>query len=215
MLRSRRQIAILKDQTEAAFQLSIRLLARAAELHDEDTGNHIVRVNEYSYLLASRLGLSRSFCTEIRYSAQLHDIGKMSVDQAVLKKRGALTSAERAEMNRHPEYGFQILRHSHRLKMAAEIARCHHEKWDGSGYPRGLKGEAIPLSARIVQLADVYDALRSPRPYKLGMSHDDARRIILDGDSRLDPEGHFDPVLIALFADEHRAMDRIWTRFAD
>lgn len=215
LLRSRRQIAILKDQTEAAFQLSIRLLARAAELHDEDTGNHIVRVNEYSYLLASHLGLSRSFCTEIRYSAQLHDIGKMSVDQAVLKKRGLLTPAERAEMNQHPEYGYQILRRSHRLKMAAEIARCHHEKWDGSGYPRGLKGDSIPLSARIVQLADVYDALRSPRPYKLGMSHDEARRIILDGDSRLDPEGHFDPTLIALFAEEHRAMDRIWARFAD
>jgi HD-GYP domain-containing protein (c-di-GMP phosphodiesterase class II) len=213
--RQRRQIAALKDQTEEAFQLSIRLLARAAELHDEDTGNHILRVNEYSYLLAQRLGMSKAYCDEIRYSAQLHDIGKMSVDQAVLKKRGALDPAERTEMNRHPEYGYKILIQSDRLKMAADIARCHHEKWDGTGYPRGLKGEAIPLSARIVQMADVYDALRSPRPYKIGLSHADARRIILEGDSRIDPGAHFDPVLLRLFDTHHTEFDRIWRTLAD
>jgi HD-GYP domain-containing protein (c-di-GMP phosphodiesterase class II) len=213
--RQRRQIASLKDATEEAFQLSIRLLARAAELHDEDTGNHIVRVNEYSYLLAERLGLPKAYCDEIRYSAQLHDIGKMSVDQAVLKKRGALDEADRAEMNRHPEYGYQILIQSDRLKMAADIARCHHEKWDGTGYPRGLKGDAIPLSARIVQLADVYDALRSPRPYKHGFGHDEARRIILEGDGRIDPKGHFDPVLLTLFAEHDREFDRIWRELGD
>jgi HD-GYP domain-containing protein (c-di-GMP phosphodiesterase class II) len=215
LARQRRQIASLKDQTEEAFQLSIRLLARAAELHDEDTGNHIVRVNEYSYLLAERLGMPKAYCDEIRYSAQLHDIGKMSVDQAVLKKRGALDEVDRAEMNRHPDYGYKILIQSDRLKMAADIARCHHEKWDGTGYPRGLKGEAIPLSARIVQLADVYDALRSPRPYKTGFSHDEARRIILEGDGRIDPKGHFDPALLALFATHHREFDRIWRSLAD
>lgn len=213
--RQRRQIAALKDQTEEAFQLSIRLLARAAELHDEDTGNHILRVNEYSYLLAQRLGMAKAYCDEIRYSAQLHDIGKMSVDQAVLKKRGALDPAERAEMNRHPEYGYKILIQSDRLKMAADIARCHHEKWDGSGYPRGLRGAAIPLSARIVQLADVYDALRSPRPYKIGLNHADARRIILEGDSRIDPGAHFDPALLRLFERHHAEFDRIWRTLAD
>jgi HD-GYP domain-containing protein (c-di-GMP phosphodiesterase class II) len=213
--RQRQQIASLKDQTEEAFQLSIRLLARASELHDEDTGNHILRVNEYSYLLAGRLGMPKAFCDEIRYSAQLHDIGKMSVDQAVLKKRGALDAVDRAEMNRHPDYGHKILIQSDRLKMAADIARCHHEKWDGTGYPRGLKGEAIPLSARIVQLADVYDALRSPRPYKTGFSHDEARRIMLEGDGRVDPKGHFDPALLALFARHDREFDRIWRELAD
>lgn len=215
LARQRLQIAALKDQTEEAFQLSIRLLARAAELHDEDTGNHIVRVNEYSYLLAQRLGMPKAYCDEIRYSAQLHDIGKMSVDQAVLKKRGALDSSERAEMNRHPEYGYKILIQSDRLKMAADIARCHHEKWDGTGYPRGLKGEAIPLAARIVQMADVYDALRSPRPYKIGLSHADARRIILEGDSRIDPGAHFDPTLLRLFNTHHAEFDRIWRTLAD
>jgi response regulator RpfG family c-di-GMP phosphodiesterase len=215
LARQRRQIASLKDETEEAFQLSIRLLARAAELHDEDTGNHIVRVNEYSYLLAERLGMPKAYCDEIRYSAQLHDIGKMSVDQAVLKKRGTLDAADRAEMNRHPDYGYKILIQSDRLKMAADIARCHHEKWDGTGYPRGLKGEAIPLSARIVQLADVYDALRSPRPYKTGFSHEEARCIILEGDGRIDPKGHFDPALLALFAKHDRDFDQIWRSLAD
>lgn len=213
--RQRKRIATLRDQTEEAFQISIRLLARAAELHDEDTGNHIVRVNEYAYLLARKFGMPEEFCDEIRYSAQLHDVGKMSVDSAVLKKKGHLTPSERAEMNLHPKYGYQILSQSDRLKMAAEIALCHHEKWDGSGYPNGLKGEAIPLSARIVQLADVYDALRSPRPYKAGFTHDEACRVIVEGDERIDPVAHFDPKLVELFQRIHKDMDRIWSELQD
>jgi HD-GYP domain-containing protein (c-di-GMP phosphodiesterase class II) len=215
LTRQRRQIATLKDQTEEAFQISIRLLARAAELYDEDTGNHIVRVNEYSYLLARRLGQPDAFCDEIRYSAQLHDVGKMSVDSAVLKKKGDLTPTERREMNLHPRYGQQILSQSDRLKMAADIALCHHEKWDGSGYPNGLKGEAIPLSARIVQLADVYDALRSPRPYKSGYTHEQAYKVITEGDERIDPRAHFDPKLIALFKSCHHELDQIWNKLQD
>jgi HD-GYP domain-containing protein (c-di-GMP phosphodiesterase class II) len=215
MARQRRQIANLKDQTEEAFQLSIRLLARAAELYDEDTGNHIVRVNEYSYLLAKRLGQPEAFCDEIRYSAQLHDVGKMSVDSAVLKKKGDLTPAERREMNLHPKYGHQILSQSNRLHMAADIALCHHEKWDGSGYPNGLKGDAIPLAARIVQLADVYDALRSPRPYKAGYTHEQAYKIITEGDERIDPRSHFDPKLVELFKKCHHDLDRVWSKLQD
>lgn len=215
LARQRRDIAALKDQTEDAFQLSIRLLARAAELHDEDTGNHIVRVNEYSYFVAGKLGMPKAFCDEIRYAAQLHDVGKMSVDSAVLKKKGPLTPEDRREMNLHPEYGYRILAHSSRLEMAAEIAWCHHEKWDGSGYPRGLKAEAIPISARIVQLADVYDALRAERPYKSGFSHEEAFKIICKGDQRIDPRAHFDPRLIEVFSRHHAGMDRIWRHFQD
>ncbi len=211
----RKQIAALKDQTEEAFQLSIRLLARAAELYDEDTGNHIVRVNEYSFLLAKAMGMPEAFCDEIHYSAQLHDIGKISIDHAILKKRGVLSGAERAEMNRHPEYGYKILVHSDRLKMAAEIARCHHEKWDGTGYPRGLKGRQIPVAARIVQLADIYDALRSTRPYKPGYSHEQARQVILEGDERINPIAQFAPDLLNLFAACHGEMERIWKRLVD
>jgi HD-GYP domain-containing protein (c-di-GMP phosphodiesterase class II) len=213
--RQRKRIHTLRDQTEDAFQISIRLLARAAELHDKDTGNHIVRVNEYAYMLASKLGMPASYCEEIRYSAQLHDVGKMSVDSAVLKKGSGLTATERAEMNLHPKYGHEILSQSDRLKMAAEIAMCHHEKWDGSGYPNGLRGDAIPMSARLVQIADIYDALRSSRPYKHGYSHTEACKVITDGDDRIDPQSHFDPRLIDLFRQHHREMDSIWRRLHD
>ena len=211
----RSRIEALQDETEDAFQISIRLLARAAELHDEDTGNHILRTNEYSYYLAKCLDMPDDFCDEIRYSAQLHDVGKMSVDAAVLKKRGGLSSLERDEINRHPYYGYKILSASDRLRMAAEIAYCHHEKWDGTGYPRKLKGDEIPLSARIVQIADIYDALRSERPYKPAFSHERSVAIITKGDDRIDPRAHFDPRLIDLFAANHEGMDRLWCELAD
>ena len=211
----RRQIALLHEQTEEAFQLSVNLLARAAEIHDEETGNHIVRVNEYSWFMAKEVGMPAAWCDEIRYSAQLHDVGKMSVDSAVLKKRGPLNAAEREEMNRHTEYGHQILAASPRLRMGAEIALYHHEKWDGTGYPNRVRGEAIPLSARIVQVADVYDALRSERPYKPGFSHEKALEILTKGDERIDPYAHFDPALIALFARKHEAFAAIWERLQD
>lgn len=208
-------ISRLQNETEAAFKLSIHLLAKAAELHDAVTGNHILRVNEYAYVLARAAGQPEAWCDEIRYSAQLHDVGKMSVDSAVLRKRGDLTPAEWEEMRRHPIYGYEILRQAPRLAMAAEIARCHHEKWDGSGYPFGLKGEAIPLSARIVAIADVYDALRSERPYKRGLDHGEACRILLEGDDRTRPDADFDPALLALFAAHHAEFDAIWCRLRD
>ena len=211
----RAQIAHMQTETEEAFQLSIGLLARAAEIHDEGTGNHIVRVNEYSYFLARLLDMPEAFCDEIRYSAQLHDVGKMAVDSAVMKKHGHLSARDREEMNRHTVYGHQILSASDRLHMAAEIALNHHEKWDGTGYPAGKKREAIPIAARIVQLADVYDALRSARVYKSALSHARACEIRLKGDDRIDPEGHFDPRLLELFAKHHQRMDKIWRQFVD
>lgn len=211
----RAKIAALQEETEDAFQLSIQLLARAAELHDEETGDHIVRVNEYSYFIAKRLGLADEYCDKIRYSAQLHDVGKMSVNSAVLKKEGPLNAKEREEMDRHTIYGYKILSASPRLDMGAEIALNHHEKWDGSGYPNGVAGEQIPLSARIVQLADVYDALRSERPYKPAFNHKQTVRILTKGDDRIDIRGHFDPSLVQLFADNHQQFDRIWVDWAD
>lgn len=209
------RIELLRSETEDAFQLSVRLLARAAEIHDEETGNHIVRVNEYSYFIACELGMPAPWCDELRYSAQLHDVGKMSVDAAVLKKRGGLDAAERTEINRHTEYGHQILVAAPRLRMGAEIALNHHEKWDGTGYPNGVAGADIPLSARIVQLADVYDALRSARSYKPAFSHAKSVDIITNGDDRIDPRAHFDPALSALFACHHLAFAQIWERLQD
>ena len=216
LLREQRaRIAALQDETEEAFQLSINLLSRAAELHDEDTAKHVERVNEYSYFLAGKLGRSKAFCDEIRYSAQLHDVGKMSINVAILRKAGPLDEDERFEMMRHPEYGFQILSASDRLQMAAEIALNHHERWDGGGYPGGRKGKEIPISARIVTLADIYDALRSKRSYKTGFTHDRARRIFLEGDDRFDPCSHLDPRLVEIFAEYHQGMAEIWDSLSD
>ncbi len=211
----RERIVALQNETEEAFQLSINLLARAAEVHDANTASHVLRVNEYSYFIAQRLGMPVEFCDEIRYSAQLHDVGKMSVDGMILRKPGPLDDEERAEMNLHPAFGHQILEASDRLQMAAAIALNHHERWDGGGYPQGRRGEEIPIEARIVALADIYDALRSARPYKTGLSHDRARTIILEGDDRLDPDGHLDPDLGLLFAEHHQGLARIWDSFAD
>jgi HD-GYP domain-containing protein (c-di-GMP phosphodiesterase class II) len=211
----RERIAALQDETEEAFQLSINLLARAAEVHDANTASHVLRVNEYSYFISRTLGMPRAFCDEIRYSAQLHDVGKMSVDGRVLRKEGPLEEDERTEMNQHPLFGYQILEASDRLQMAASIALNHHERWDGTGYPNRRRGEEIPLEARIVAVADIYDALRSARPYKPGLDHGRARTILLEGDDRLDPEGHLDPDLRRLFADHHDGMNAIWDRFSD
>jgi HD-GYP domain-containing protein (c-di-GMP phosphodiesterase class II) len=211
LLREQRaRIAALQDETEEAFQLSISLLSRAAELHDEDTAHHVERVNEYSYFLAGLLGKSKAFCNEIRYSAQLHDVGKMSINVAILRKEGPLDDDERFEMMRHPEYGFQILSASDRLQMAADIALNHHERWDGGGYPAGREGDQIPVSARIVTLADIYDALRSKRSYKPGLTHEQTRRIVLEGDDRFNPTNHLDPNLLDIFAERHQGMAEIW-----
>ena len=211
----RAQVIATQAETEEAFLLSIQLLARASEIHDEGTGNHIVRVNEYSYFLATQYGMPKAYCDEIRYSAQLHDVGKMSVDVAVLKKKGRLDDEERAEMDKHPLYGHQILETAPRLSMAAEIALYHHEQWKGGGYPVGVAGEDIPLSARIVAIADIYDALRSERPYKPAFNHKKSIDIMLKGDDRIDPTDHFDPNLMSLLAKHHQGMNKIHRRLKD
>jgi len=211
----RTRVLDLSAQTEQALMMSVELLARAAEVHDAEVGSHIQRVNEYSYLLATLAGMDKVFCDEIRWAAALHDVGKMSVDQAVLHKPGKLDEREWVEMKAHTAYGMQILTGHPRLAMSREIAHCHHEMWAGGGYPRGLKGEEIPIAARIVALADVYDALRSARPYKPAFSHERAVEIMLHGDERMRPETHFDPKLLALFGKHNQKFAELWTRMAD
>ena len=211
----RTRVMELSAETEQALMMSVELLARAAEVHDAEVGSHIQRVNEYSYLMAMLAGRDKAFCDEIRWAAALHDVGKMSVDQAVLRKPGKLDAREWVEMKAHTVYGMQILTGHPRLAMSREIAHCHHEMWAGGGYPRGLKGEEIPIAARIVALADVYDALRSARPYKAAFSHERAVEIMLHGDERMRPETHFDPKLLALFDKHNQKFADLWTRMAD
>jgi HD-GYP domain-containing protein (c-di-GMP phosphodiesterase class II) len=186
-------------ETEYAFIYTIEALARACEAAEEQTGQHILRVNRYAGALAANMGLEQEFVEAVSCSAQMHDVGKIKIPHTILLKPGPLNDEEMALMKRHPVYGEQILGNSPRLELAREIAIAHHENWDGSGYPYGLKGEAIPLAGRIVRLADVYDALRSRRSYKLPLSHGEALRILQEGDGRINPAAHFDPVVLATF----------------
>ncbi|MFQ6605456.1 MAG: HD-GYP domain-containing protein [Fidelibacterota bacterium] len=200
------------DSTREAFRYAVRALARAAEVNDEDTGDHILRVNDYSRLLAQKLGLDSQFIDEIHYSAQMHDVGKIHIHPDVLRKKGKLTGEEIAVMKRHPLIGARILGNQPALTMAHNIALYHHERYDGTGYPHGVAGRDIPLEARIVAIGDVYDALRQERSYKKAFSHDEAVAIIRDGDGRVMPE-HFDPDIWQLFTEFHGEFETIFDTY--
>nr|WP_256371205.1 MULTISPECIES: HD-GYP domain-containing protein [unclassified Fusibacter] len=189
-------------------------LARAAEGNDDVTGHHIRRVNYYSKLIARSLGMDTKFVKSITVAAQMHDVGKINTPDSVLNKPGKLTDQEFALMQAHTVQGQIIIGDSEDLEMAANIARSHHEKYDGTGYPDKLKGDAIPLEARIVFLADIYDALRSERPYKRGFTHEEAYEIIVNGDGRVEPT-HFDPDILSVFIERHKAFEKIFATYSD
>ncbi len=188
--------AALKD----SYLETIFTMTRAAEHKDEDLGSHVQRISHYSRALAVQLGLDKEFVDLIFFASPMHDIGKIGIPDQVLLKPGALTPDEWEIMKRHTTMGAQILGQgtSPYLRMGAEIARSHHERWDGGGYPHGTRGEAIPLAARIMNICDIYDALRSKRPYKPAFDHHQACDIIMRGDARIQP-AQFDPVLLAAF----------------
>lgn len=171
-------------------------LAKAGEYRDQETGNHIVRMAKYARLIAEELKLSAMECDEIESAAPMHDIGKIGIPDQVLLKPGRHTEEEQAIMRRHPLIGHEILAESpsRYLQMGAVIALGHHEKFDGSGYPQGLAGEEIPLPARIVAVADVFDALMSARPYKRAWSFQEALDYL-----RSESGGHFDPACVRAF----------------
>ena len=204
-----RTISSQVREVERAFLYTIGALARAAEVHDEDTGDHILRVNLYAEALSRSLGCDETFTRVLSYSAQMHDVGKMHVHPDILRKPGRLNAEEWEAVKRHTVYGARILGEDPRLATARELALSHHEKWDGSGYPKGLRGEEIPLSGRITMMADVYDALRSVRPYKKSFDHQTAVNIIRRGDDRLQP-GHFDPDVLEAFLDNNHLFDEIY-----
>lgn len=191
-------------ETEKAFIYTIEALARACEAAEEHTGTHIQRVNRYAGALAANMGLQPDYVEAMSFSAQMHDVGKIRVPAAVLLKEGPLDHAEMELMKMHPIFGERILGDSPRLQVAREIAIAHHENWDGTGYPYGLRGDRIPLAGRIVKIADVYDALRSKRSYKQGYSHEETLRVFHEGDERTRPREHFDPdALETFFRIEH------------
>lgn len=181
-----------------AFDYLVHTIARAAEANDEDTGTHIIRVGEFAAFLSGKMGLDPDFTEGIRMQAQLHDAGKLHIPTAILRKPAALTSEEFEIMKLHTVYGAKIIGKHGRLDMANKIANFHHERWDGSGYPMGLKGFEIPVEARITSVADQYDALRHARIYKPALTHEKTCEIIIKGDGRTMPE-HFDPSVLGVF----------------
>jgi|TARA_B110000259_G_scaffold148479_1_gene167490 putative two-component system response regulator len=206
----------LLSNLENAYEEALECLAVAAEYKDSETGNHISRVGEYAQLIAKELGWSKERQNLILLAAPLHDVGKIGTPESILLKPGKLDSDEVEIMKQHTQNGYDILSKSKYpvMQAAANIARCHHERWNGGGYPRGIKGTEIPIEARITSLVDVYDALRSKRPYKPEFDQEKTLSIMLDGDGRTDPS-HFDPELIDIFRKVAGKFDEIYLKLAD
>ena len=212
---------------ERTQEATIASMALLAEYRDPETGGHIQRTKHYVHSLA--VALSAEYPDELTpanidllyQSAPLHDIGKVAVRDFILLKPEGLTPEEFSEMKLHTLIGSDVIHKAEAfvgtnsfLRLAREIAESHHERWDGSGYPHGLKGEAIPLSARLMAVADIYDALISQRSYKPPYSHQRAFDIITNGDDRTRPE-HFSPVILKAFRTVHPEWMQIAARFSD
>lgn len=195
-----RQVRERSAQLTVSYRETIRVMSRAASYRDEETGAHVRRISHYCVELGTALGLDADYCDCLYYASPMHDVGKIGIPEAVLQKPGRLTVDEWEVMKAHTTLGAKMLEggESPYLAMGREIALSHHECWDGTGYPQGLAGEAIPLAARIMQLADIYDTLRSQRPYKPAFNHTRALEIIARGDGRVMP-GHIDPQIMATF----------------
>jgi PAS domain S-box-containing protein len=211
-------IESIKD-VESARTGTILGLAKLAEYRDEDTGVHLERIREYTKILTQELSrspkykdyITQKYIDDIYFSSILHDIGKVGIPDSILLKPSKLTDEEFEVIKRHSTIGGDVLsqvnakvRGQSFLTIGMQIAYFHHEKWNGAGYPKGLKGEDIPLSARIVALADVYDALTSNRIYKKAFSHQKARNII-----EKESGEHFDPEIVAAFLENEAEFDRI------
>jgi len=177
-----------------AYDTTLEGWSRALDLRDRETEGHTQRVVELTLRLAREMGISESELVHIRRGVLLHDIGKMGVSDSILHKPGPLTAEEKSSMYKHPEYAYEMLAPIRYLQRALEVPYCHHEKWDGTGYPRRLKEEQIPLAARIFAVVDVWDALLSGRPYRAAWPEDQVRAYIREQSGQ-----HFDPRVVEAF----------------
>jgi len=210
------QVVERTAQLEDAYRDTVFTLVRAAEHKDEETGHHVRRISYYCRTLSEAMDLPGDFHDAIFQASPMHDIGKIGIPDHVLLKPGSFNHDEWNIMRTHCALGASILASgtSPYTEMGAEIALNHHERWDGTGYPNGLKGEAIPIAARVMQICDVYDALRSRRPYKDALDHERAMNIIIEGDGRTRPE-HFDPDVLSCFVTEAGRFAAIYDKHAD
>jgi putative two-component system response regulator len=207
-----RLVALRTAELEKTRSQIIRRLGRAAEFKDNETGNHVIRMSHYSRLTAQAAGLSAADVDTLFHAAPMHDVGKIGIPDNILLKPGKLDDVEWEVMRQHPAMGAEIIGwHKDTLLSAAHsVAITHHEKWDGSGYPNGLKGEEIPIFGRIVAIADVFDALTSARPYKKAWPVADALALIEEGAGK-----HFDPGLMSAFRQALPEMLKIKEQYSE
>jgi len=207
--------AMVRERTEELRHTRLQViqrLGRAAEYRDNETGSHIIRMSQFSMLIAQIMGLSQDQCDLILHASPMHDIGKIGIPDHILLKPGKLDPDEWEIMKGHSLIGATLLEgdDSALIQMARSIALTHHEKWDGSGYPRGLAGPDIPIEGRIVAIADVFDALTSERPYKKAWSVEDAVNLIRDG-----ANSHFDPRIVECFLEVLPEILVVRTQYSD
>lgn len=195
----------LKNKEESVRISCYKTLTELAEARDHETGAHLARIAGLARCLAEAAGCSEEFCNNIEMFSPMHDIGKVGIPDGILHLPRKLSPPEFAIMKTHPSVGYEILKDKKTLEFAAEIAHSHHEKWDGTGYPQGLKGENIPLSGRIVAIVDTYDALRSIRPYKMPFSHEETSEWIKKGSGTF-----FDPDLINIYMKVEHKLEQIF-----
>ena len=194
IVQKNREVERLFTELDHSYEVTLDALVTALDFRDNETHGHSRRVVEYAVIVAEKMGVTEPDLTWIRRGAILHDVGKIGVPDAILKKPGKLDPDERREMEKHPEMGWKMLRHIAFLEPALDIVYCHQERFDGSGYPRGLRAETIPLGARIFAVVDTFDAMTSDRPYRAALGIEDARAEI-----RKFSGAQFDPAVAEVF----------------